>query len=79
MRVRLHEWLRDISIEDLKPTGEVSEGQNVERWEHRPGSTIGIVDGGHGRAEAIRIAKDLYQKEALKPYREAIKPIGLRP
>lgn len=51
-----------VSVEDLQPTGEVSEGQEVKRWRHREGSTH---QGGVSWGEAMTIARKWYEREAL--------------
>lgn len=50
-----------VSIAELIDTGEISEGQRVKRWRHRADSTH---RGAVSKAEAMRIAKEWYAREA---------------
>lgn len=53
-----------VSVEDLRDTGKTSEGQRVSAWQHREGSTH---PGGVTYAEAVTVARRLYEREALTP------------
>ena len=50
-----------VSIEDLRSTGIVDEGQDVKRWKHRTGSTY---PGGVSKSKAMTVAKEWYMREA---------------
>ena len=52
----------NVSIEVLRSTGIVDEGQDVKRWRHRNGSTH---PAGVTKAEALEIAKKWYVREAV--------------
>lgn len=52
-----------LSIEDLVPTGRMSEGQSVRTWVHREGSTY---PGGLTYAKAKEFAAAWYEREGKK-------------
>jgi len=60
-----HEFNSYVSIEDLVPNGEISEGQIVRRWVHREGSATG-----HGKfTAALDHARLLWARLVAEPRR----------
>lgn len=57
-----------LSIEDLKSTGTMSEGQDVKRWVHREGSTY---PGGLDYAKAKEFAQAWYEREGERYAKKA--------